>query len=44
MNAEAADLCARVGAVDMVTAAPTTPGDPTLDELRSALNIAASKA
>jgi hypothetical protein len=28
----------------MVNAAPTTPGDPTLDELRRALDIAASKA
>jgi hypothetical protein len=30
-RAEAADLRARVGAMDMVNAAPTTP---TLDELR----------
>jgi hypothetical protein len=33
LSAEAADLRARVGAMDMVNAAPTTP---TLDELRDA--------
>ena len=38
---EAADLHASVGVTDMVNAAPTTPGDPTLDELRRALDIAA---
>jgi hypothetical protein len=36
-RAEAADLRARVGAMDMVNAAPTTP---TLDELRGALSKA----
>jgi hypothetical protein len=44
LNVEAADLHASVGVTDMVHAAPTTPGDPTLDELRRALDIAASKA
>ena len=39
LSAEAADLRARVGAVDMVNAAPTTPGDLTLDELRKALEL-----
>jgi hypothetical protein len=37
LSAEAADLRARVGAMDMVNAAPTTP---TLDELRDALSKA----
>ena len=41
---EAADLHASVGVTDMVNAAPTTPGDLALDELRRALDIAASKA
>ena len=41
VQSEAADLHARVGVTDMVNAAPTTPGDPTLDELRRALDIAA---
>ena len=40
LSAEAADLRARVGATDMVNAAPTTPGDLALDELRRALDIA----
>ena len=40
---EATHLHASVGVTDMVNAAPTTPGDPTLDELRRALDIAASK-
>ena len=39
LSAEAADLRARVDAMDMVNAAPTTPGDLTLDELRRALYI-----
>ena len=38
---EATDLHSSVGVTDMVNAAPTTPGDPTLDELRRALDIAA---
>ena len=38
---EATHLHASVGVTDMVNAAPTTPGDPTLDELRRALDIAA---
>jgi hypothetical protein len=37
LSAEAADLRARVGAMDMVNAAPTTP---TLDELRDELSKA----
>jgi hypothetical protein len=37
LSAEAADLRARVGAMDMVNASPTTP---TLDELRGALSKA----
>ena len=32
LSVEAADLQASVGVTDMVNAAPTTPGDPTLDE------------
>jgi hypothetical protein len=43
LSAEAADLHASAGVTDTVNAAPTTPGDPTLDELRRALEIAASK-
>jgi hypothetical protein len=43
-SAEAADPRARVGAMDMADAAPATPGDSTLDELRDALQVAASKA
>ena len=39
LSAEAADLRARVGATDMVNAAPTTL-DETLDELRGALSKA----
>jgi hypothetical protein len=33
-----------VGVTDTVNAAPTTPDDLPLDELRRALDIAASKA
>ena len=44
LSVEAADLHASVGSADMVNAAPTTPGDLALDELRRALDIAASKA
>ena len=44
LSVEAADLHASVGVTDMVNAAPTTPGDPTLDELRRALEIAASRS
>jgi hypothetical protein len=44
LSVEAADLHASVGVTDMVNAAPTTPGDLALDELRRALDIAASKA
>jgi DNA-binding transcriptional regulator YdaS (Cro superfamily) len=44
LSTEAADLRARVGVMDMVNAAPATPGDLTPDELRRALDIAASKA
>ena len=43
LSVEAADLDASVGVTDMVNVAPTTPGDPTLDELRRALDIAASR-
>ena len=42
-SVEAADLHASVGVTNKVNAAPTTPGDPTLDELRRALDIAASR-
>jgi hypothetical protein len=44
LSVEAADLHASVGVTDTVNAAPTTPGDLALDELRRALDIAASKA
>jgi hypothetical protein len=44
LTVEAADVHASVGVTDMVNAAPTTPGDLALDELRRALDIAASKA
>jgi hypothetical protein len=40
LSAEAADLRARVGATDMVNAAPTTLDDAMLDELRGALSKA----
>jgi hypothetical protein len=40
MSVEAADLSTGVGVTDMVDAAPTTPGDLQLDELRSALSKA----
>ena len=43
LSAEAADLHASVGSADMVNAAPTTAGDLALDELRRALEIAASR-
>ena len=43
LNVEAADLHASGSDTDMVNAAPTTPGDLALDELRRALDIAASK-
>jgi hypothetical protein len=42
LSVEAADLHASAG--DTVNAAPTTQGDPTLDELRRALDIAVSRA
>ena len=44
LSVEAADLHASVGVTDTVNAAPTAPGDLALDELRRALDIAASKA
>jgi hypothetical protein len=40
LSVEVADLSAGVGVTDMVNAAPTTPGDLKLDELRSALSKA----
>ena len=43
-SVEAADLHASGSDTDMVNAAPTTPGDLALDELRRALDIAATKA
>ena len=43
LSVEAADLHASVGVTDMVNAAPTMPDDLILDELRRALDIAASK-
>jgi hypothetical protein len=43
LSAEAADLRARTDAVDMVNAAPTTPDDVTLDELRAALHAACKR-
>jgi hypothetical protein len=43
LSVEAADLYASVDVTDMVNAASTTPGDLALDELRRALDIAASK-
>ena len=43
LSVEAADLHASVDVTDMVNAVPTTLGDPTLDELRRALEIAASR-
>ena len=43
LSVEAADPHATVGVTDMVNAAPTTPGDLALDELRRALDIAASR-
>ena len=44
LSVEAAELHASVGITDTVNAAPTSPGDPTLDELRRALEIAASRS
>ena len=44
LSVEAADLPASADVSDMVNEAPTTPGDLALDELRRALDIAASKA
>ena len=44
LSVEAADLHATVDVTDTVNAAPTTPGDLALNELRRALDIAASKA
>ena len=41
LSVEAADLHASVDVTDTVNAAPTTPGDLALDELRRALDIAA---
>ena len=43
LTVEAADLHASVDVTDTVNAAPTRPGDLALDELRRALDIAASK-
>ena len=43
LSVEAADLPASADVSDMVNEAPTTPGDLALDELRRALDIAASK-
>ena len=43
LSVEAADLHASVDVTDTVNAAPTTPGDLALDELRRALDIAASR-
>ena len=43
LSVEAADLHASVGDTDTVNAGPTMPGDPTLDELRRALEMAASR-
>jgi hypothetical protein len=40
MSVETADLRASMGVTDTVNAAPTTPGDLALDELRRALDIA----
>ena len=44
LNVEAAELHASVGDTDTINAVPTMPGDLALDELRRALDIAASKA
>ena len=44
LSVEATELHASVGVTDMVNAAPTMPDDLILDELRRALDIAASKA
>jgi hypothetical protein len=44
LSVEAADLHASVGVKDTVNAASTLPDDLILDELRRALDIAASKA
>ena len=44
LSVEAADLHASVGVTDTINAAPPLPDDLILDELRRALDIAASKA
>jgi hypothetical protein len=44
LSVEAVELHASVGVTDTANAAPTTPGDLALDELRRALDVAASKA
>jgi len=44
LSVEDAELHASVGVTDTVNAAPTMPDDLILDELRRALDIAASKA
>ena len=43
-EAAAKDLSVEAPDLDMVNSAPTMPGDPTLDELRRALEIAASRS
>ena len=44
LSVEATDLHASVGVTDTVNAAPTMPDDLILDELRRALDIAASRS
>ena len=44
LSEAAKDLSVEASDLDMVNSAPTTPGDPTLDELRRALEIAASRS
>jgi hypothetical protein len=44
LTVEAAKLHASVGVTDTINAAPPLPDDLILDELRRALDIAASKA
>ena len=44
LSVEDAEVHASVGVTDTVNAAPTMPDDLILDELRRALDIAASKA
>jgi hypothetical protein len=43
LSADAPDLRARTDAADPVNAAPTAPGDVTLDELRGALYATAKR-